>query len=262
MRVPKLIPILSGIVDILVVASPTTLVPLEKLSQIRRPRFSKPNSVSDSNSHNSTEYSTAWAGAVLRGIGYTSVTGTIVVPAPKRPAGADNSTSYAGSAWVGIDGDTCQNAIIQTGINFYFLGDYVVYGAWYEWYPYSSSSFSGISIRPGQVIQMSVIATSTTSGSVALNNLSTGQSVNHTFTGIGRPLCQTNAEWILEDYTSLGITVPFADFGTVKFQNATAWTSSGSVTPSNANIINLKQSNRVLTNCDSDNTSVTCSYVN
>ncbi len=56
-------------------------------------------------------YSSNWAGAVLVGSGYTSVVGTIIVPTPQVPSGGSSSIQYAASAWVGIDGDTCQTAM-------------------------------------------------------------------------------------------------------------------------------------------------------
>ncbi len=43
------------------------------------------------------------------------MTGTFVVPTPSAPDGA-------ASAWVGIDGDTCGNAILQTGVDFDYSG--------------------------------------------------------------------------------------------------------------------------------------------
>lgn len=42
---------------------------------------------------------------------------------------------YAASAWVGIDGDTADNSILQTGVDFYAEGGEVGFDAWYEWYP-------------------------------------------------------------------------------------------------------------------------------
>ena len=39
------------------------------------------------------------------------MTGTFTVPTPSGSSGA-------ASAWVGIDGDTCANAILQTGVDF------------------------------------------------------------------------------------------------------------------------------------------------
>ena len=47
---------------------------------------------------------------------FTSVTGTFTVPTPSAPSGGDGS--YSASAWVGIDGDTCDTAILQTGVDF------------------------------------------------------------------------------------------------------------------------------------------------
>jgi hypothetical protein len=44
------------------------------------------------------------------------VTGTFKVPTPSAPSGG--SGTYSASAWVGIDGDTCDSAILQTGVDF------------------------------------------------------------------------------------------------------------------------------------------------
>ena len=88
-------------------------------------RLSKPNTEASNNTN--VDYSSNWAGAVLVGSGYKSVTGTFTVPTP--------STTGSGSAWVGIDGDTCQTAILQTGIDWTKSGSSITYDAWYEWYP-------------------------------------------------------------------------------------------------------------------------------
>lgn len=76
-------------------------------------------------------YSSNWAGAVLIGTGYTSVSGEITVPIPQLPNGANSYTNYCASAWVGIDGDTCSTAILQTGIDFCIQGGSTSYSAWY-----------------------------------------------------------------------------------------------------------------------------------
>lgn len=44
------------------------------------------------------EYSSNWAGAVLIGTGYKSVTGTFVVPTPSKPSGGSSSTEVSG--WI------------------------------------------------------------------------------------------------------------------------------------------------------------------
>lgn len=43
---------------------------------------------------------------------FTSVTGTFTVPTPSGASGA------SAAAWVGIDGDTCANVLLQTGVDF------------------------------------------------------------------------------------------------------------------------------------------------
>lgn len=92
------------------------------------------------------------------------MTGTIVVPTPSIPSGGSSRTEYAASAWVGIDGDTCQTSILQTGVDFYVEGSEVAFDAWYEWYPDYAYTFSGITISAGDTVTMTVTATSTTAG--------------------------------------------------------------------------------------------------
>lgn len=79
------------------------------------------------------EYSQNWAGAVIVSSDITSVTGTFTVPS--NGASSSGSGESCASAWVGIDGDTCQTAILQTGIDFCYEGNQASFDAWYEWYP-------------------------------------------------------------------------------------------------------------------------------
>lgn len=79
------------------------------------------------------EYSSNWAGAVIVSTDVTSVTALVTVPSVS--AGSSSSSYSCASAWVGIDGDTCQTAILQTGIDFCVEGSETIYEAWYEWYP-------------------------------------------------------------------------------------------------------------------------------
>lgn len=58
-----------------------------------------------------------------------------MVPKPSMPAGGSGARTYSASAWVGIDGSTCQSAILQTGVDFSARGGAVTYEGWYEWYP-------------------------------------------------------------------------------------------------------------------------------
>ena len=88
--------------------------------------------------HNSSDtpptvtYNQNWAGAVLTGAGYRSVTGTIQVPEIRLPPGDNSDVLHAVSAWVGIDGEyACPNAILQVGVDMYMNHSVPAYWAWY-----------------------------------------------------------------------------------------------------------------------------------
>ncbi|KAL4926066.1 A4/G1 family peptidase [Aspergillus undulatus] len=193
------------------------------------------------------EYSSNWAGAVLIGTDYTSVTGEFTVPTPSAPTGGSSFQEYCASAWVGIDGDTCSTAILQTGVDFCIQGGQVSFNAWYEWYPDYAYDFSGIEINAGDQIRVTVDATTLTAGTASVENLSTGQTVTHTFTGgVDGALCEYNAEWIVEDFESDG---------------SLASTSSGTVGPDGAAIIDIQQGSDILTSVSVSGGEVTVEYV-
>jgi len=214
--------------------------------------------VSGNSSH--VSYSSNWSGAVLSsGAGtYKSVTASFVVPTPKTPSGG--SGSYSASAWVGIDGDTCGSAILQTGVDFTVDGGSVSYDAWYEWYPDYAYDFSGIPISAGNTIKLTVTASSTKAGSAVIENVTTGKTVTKSITSTSA-LCEQDAEWIVEDYEEGSSLVPLANFGTVTFTGASASTSSGTVGPSGATIIDLKQGSTVYTSVSTSSSGVTVTYV-
>ncbi|KAF8070411.1 peptidase A4 family-domain-containing protein [Lyophyllum atratum] len=233
-----------------------------RLARRREARQSLPNqrlnsveSIPSNTSH--VAYSSNWAGAVYDSYpanSFKSVTATFTVPSP---TGADGSAS----AWVGIDGDTCGNAILQTGVDFHISGGVASYDAWYEWYPDYAYTFSGISIRAGDVITTTVTASSTKSGTAVITNKSTGQTVSKSLTS-AYALCEQNAEWIVEDYSQGGGLVPFANFGTVTFSGASATlTSGGSIGPGSATIMDIEQNGKVLTSVSTTSNSVTVKYV-
>lgn len=199
------------------------------------------------------DYSSNWSGGVLTappsGTTFTSVTAQFTVPKPALPSGATQD-SYA-SAWVGIDGDTYTNAILQTGLDFGISasGD-VSYDAWYEWYPDYAYDFSGIDINSGDVMQVTVTSTSDSAGTAVIDNLTNGQSVTQSLTAPSptATLGGQNAEWIVEDFDSNGGQVPFANFGTVAFTNASAGTADGgSVGTSDVDLLDISQNGVILT---------------
>jgi hypothetical protein len=229
-----------------------------RLTRRRENRRSQPISrlESPAGTVSDVEYSSNWAGAVWgEGDGtFTTVTATFTVPTPSGASGA-------ASAWVGIDGDTCGNAILQTGVDFTVTGGKASYDAWYEWYPDYAYDFSGISISAGDVIKTTVTASSTTSGTAVIENLTTGQIVTQELTS-SYALCEQNAEWIVEDFEENGSLVPFVDFGTVTFSSATASGPSGTTyTTSGATIIDIEQNGQVLTSVTTSGSTATIKYV-
>ena len=182
---------------------------------------------------------------------------------------------------MGIDGDTCGTAILQTGVDFTVSGSSVSYDgmcaplclppdihrslneyppAWYEWYPDYAYDFSGISFSAGDTVTVTVTASSKTGGTATITNQTKGKTVTHTFSS--QPsLCEYNAEWIVEDFESGGSLVPFANFGTVTFTGASAGlVSGGTAGPSGATLIDIEQNNKVLTSVSVSGSSVTVSY--
>lgn len=123
---------------------------------------------------------------------------------------------------MGIDGDTCNNVLLQTGIGWFLEGSTATYYgvfssiqeivyltstclAWYEWYPdepsitHYSETFP---LEAGDSVTLQVEASSTTSGTASVTNHRTGQTISQTFSGQATPLCQFDADWIVENYVS------------------------------------------------------------
>lgn len=91
---------------------------IERLREMRRDLM-RVDGTEVATNNSDVSYSSNWSGAVKIGTGLSDVTGTIVVPTPSVPSGGSSTKKYAASAWVGIDGDTCSTAILQTGVDFY-----------------------------------------------------------------------------------------------------------------------------------------------
>lgn len=191
------------------------------------------------------EFSTNWSGAVIEtppaGQTFTTVTGTFNIPTPKGTGAA--------SAWVGIDGDTAQNSILQSGVDFTVSGGKVSYQAWFEWFPNFAIDFSNFPISAGQSITVTVHSTSKTTGTVVLTNVSTGKSITQSVSApsSSAALAGQNAEWIVEDFEEGNSLVTLTNFGSVTFTGASASTSSQSVGVTGATVIDMQQNSKTLT---------------
>lgn len=232
----------------------------------RLPQFETVEAINGANNETQVSYSENWSGAVLTsppsGQTFNGVSASFVVPTPKVPSGQSSSGTYAASAWVGIDGDTYTNAILQTGIDFTISDGEVSFDAWYEWYPDYAYDFS-LDVSAGDTITVSVSSTSSTAGKAVITNESTGKSVSKSLTApdSSAKLGGQNAEWIVEDFEEGSSLVNLANFGTVTFTDATAKTSSSSENASGAEIIDIKSGNTVYTSVSDSGSSVTVTYV-
>ncbi|KAH8691830.1 putative aspergillopepsin-2 precursor [Talaromyces proteolyticus] len=200
------------------------------------------NEVSDKSNG---DYSSNWSGAVLNappsGTTFTSVSAEFSVPTP----GVADNEAGSSAAWVGIDGNTYQNAILQTGIDLSVNADgSASFDAWYEWYPAYAYDFSDISINAGDNVSLSVVSTSPNSGIATIENLTNGQKASQILTApdSSSTLGGQNAEWIVEDYEVGSSLVTLDNFGIVTFTNASAGLSNGtSVGIDSADVINMIQ---------------------
>ncbi|KAJ0416953.1 peptidase A4 family-domain-containing protein [Aspergillus carlsbadensis] len=196
-------------------------------------------------------YSNNWAGAVREkppaGGPYTAVSATFTVPAPTATPGSTGM--QAGSAWVGIDGDTYVGAILQTGVDFYIENGQIHNDAWFEWFPDYAYDFN-LGVNTGDVIVAMVQSFSPSEGIAVIENQSTGQKATQT---VKAPRAQAtlagqNADWIVEDFQSGDSIVALADFGSVTFTGCEAQAQNGEILGLNgATIIELKQKDKVLT---------------
>lgn len=94
---------------------------------------------------------------------------------------------------------------------------------------------------------MYVNATTSTTGSATIENLTTGKTVTKNLTSTSA-LGGENAEWIVEDFEEGDSLVPFADFGNVTFTNCVASTSASSEGVSSATVMDIENSSdQVLT---------------
>ena len=138
---------------------------------------------------------------------------------------------------------------------------YITAPAWYEWFPAPWTDFTGITFKAGDHVEVTVTATSKTSGKATVTNKSTGKTVSHTFSK--QPaLCEEDAEWIVEDFSSGGKLVPFADFGKVEFTGAVAHTLAGkAVGPKGATIIDLRKNGKVVARASTGSGEVAVAYL-
>jgi opacity protein-like surface antigen len=167
---------------------------------------------------NAIQHSTSanWAGYVVEGSAFSSVSGSWVVPAVRT------SSPGWSAAWVGLGGATdASQALEQVGTESDAVNGRARYRAWYELVPAASRRLA-LTIRAGDRMSARVTVVGTTV-TVSLADRTTGRSVTKT-RQMSAP-DTSSAEWIVEaPSASLGDgrlrQLPLARFGTVPFTRA------------------------------------------
>ena len=155
----------------------------------------------------------------------------------------------------------CSRLVIWDASDVKYTGSSTTLSAWYEWYPDDAYDFDGISFSVGDTVKVSVTASSDSSGTATVENTSTGKKVDHSFTsGTAGSLCETNAEWIVEDFEEGGSDVPLVNFGTVTFTSCEATKGGSSVDTSGSVMLNMRKQGQVLTSGTASGSEVTIKY--
>ncbi|CEJ91188.1 hypothetical protein VHEMI06918 [[Torrubiella] hemipterigena] len=149
--------------------------------------------------HASANGDSNWCGAVEK-TAVTYVEGTWKVPSASLPPNGDSSLFYGNSQWVGIDGYGSDCGLFQAGTSSYIDNGQVSYHSWMEWFPNDNIDLD-VEVSPGDEIYVAIQATSSTAGTVYLENKTTGRSTNQKLTSTPKraPLCFEAVEWIQED---------------------------------------------------------------
>jgi Peptidase A4 family len=172
--------------------------------------------------------SSNWSGYVVGGSGsgthFRSISGSWV-----QPAISPGSSDVYSVFWVGLGGSNgTTDALEQIGTEASYVSGKLEYYAWYELVP-SAPVRLQLTIRPGDRIAAAV-SVDGTNVTVALIDRTTGRWVTKTL-HMSRP-DTSSAEWIAEvpsacDDSGRCTTLSLANFGTVRFRDATVTTNSG-----------------------------------
>jgi hypothetical protein len=162
-------------------------------------------------SSNASATSTNWSGYAATG-SFTKVSSSWV-----EPTGHCSSGDQYSSFWVGLDGYN-SSSVEQTGSEVDCSGSSPQYYSWYEMYPSSPVNFSN-TVKPGDHFTGSV--TYNGGGKYTLQLSDTTRGWSHTVHKTLSGAANSSAEVIAEAPSSILGVLPLANFGTMKFTNAT-----------------------------------------
>ena len=185
-----------------------------------------------------------WSGAVVvpqRGDSIDrAVGGTWTVPSIKN---VDGQVDYC-SQWVGIDGAEALNPdlgnnLLQAGVTSYVdSSGNAVYYPWWEWLSQTDAvpemKITNVSAAPGKFMDITIWVTSDNTANVSIFSGTEPEDQVAVLIPITAPgtveIIGGSAEWIVErpagEVSGILAPYPLADYRTVEFDTAMAWTAS------------------------------------
>ena len=155
-----------------------------------------------------------WSGHIFTGPTFTAVSGQWVVPTVQPSA-----TGAYSATWIGVDGVN-NTSLIQAGTAQDTSNGTTTYDDWYEILPANETLIT--SVAPGDHIQASISEGSPGTWTIAITDITSGQSFSQAFAYNGPG---ASAEWIEESPTVNGQPSDLANFGTAQFTGM-AWAGS------------------------------------
>lgn len=149
-----------------------------------------------------------WSGYVAGGGGYTSVSGTWIVPTVEP-----STELVADATWVGIGGITTRD-LIQAGTEAISNEDgSIEYLAWFEKLP-QAARIVPLAIHPGDSISVNVRERERDVWEISYTNNTTGESYSFTTRYVSS---YSSAEWVEELPAARGARVGLSDFNELRF---------------------------------------------
>ncbi len=205
--------------------------PASAVSQSHAPRIAVPGPGGSSATTPCNEpwKSSNWSGYAVNCATFTSVTGSWTVPSVSNPLG--KKVAQYSSSWVGIDGfDRGDDNLIQAGTEQDWIDGTASYDAWWEILPAPETLIPSITVRPGDVMTVSI-----TQGSpdwtITIADTTTHKSFTTERSYAGP---QSSAEWIQEAPTVGGRIASLARDSPIVFEDLTANDAPPGLTSSEA----------------------------
>lgn len=223
---------------------------------------------------NTSYFNNMWSGAVVSTGNFTKVWGTWTIPyvsKPPQPQGTEGG--WNSSSWVGIDGWSNSNDVLQAGVQQRVdANGKASYVAWYEWYaPVVSGSpayvwqtnITNFPVNNGDIVNCWInYASNKASGSVTFGNQTTGHSFSITLAPPpGATFNGSDCEWIMEapDWGEPISSLP--QFSTLVFTGCGAYGGNGFKSAKDCNTLEVQNTSaKVLTHTTVNADTVVISY--